>query len=330
MRRLGASRPSARPPRRRPRRRCAARSRAARAACTAGARRRTRPAARRAGRSRRSGLRPASCDGEAIAPIEADARERRPWQTRRVAMERHIVGLGGGGDTAEQTRLLYEYVLAPDREGAAAAPLRPDRRRGLGRGDRRLLRALPRRRRAQPSLHLSLAAGGPARADPLPGRDLRQRRQHREHARDLADARHRRAPARGLGERGRALRRERRDDLLVRGGRHRLVRPAARAAWTASASWPAAPARTTTARSSAGRATASSSTAGFPEGIAADDGVGLHYVGTELREVVTCRPGAAAYRVTRDGEEKLPTRQLRLAARRERRVERAAGRLSSL
>ena len=39
---------------------------------------------------------------------------------------------------------------------------------------------------------------------------------------------------------------------------------------------------------------------GFPEGIAADDGVGLHYVGTELREVVTCRPGAAAYRVTRE------------------------------
>src|SRR5262245_49233674 len=44
---------------------------------------------------------------------------------------------------------------------------------------------------------------------------------------------------------------------------------------------------------------------GFPEGIAADDGVGLHYVGTELRQVVTCRPGAAAYRVTRAGEELL-------------------------
>ena len=44
---------------------------------------------------------------------------------------------------------------------------------------------------------------------------------------------------------------------------------------------------------------------GFPEGIAADDGVGLHYVGTELREVVSCRPGATAYRVTRDGEERL-------------------------
>jgi peptidase E len=49
---------------------------------------------------------------------------------------------------------------------------------------------------------------------------------------------------------------------------------------------------------------------GFPEGIAADDGVGLHYVGTELAEVVTCRPGATAYRVTRDGEERLDAREL--------------------
>ena len=47
---------------------------------------------------------------------------------------------------------------------------------------------------------------------------------------------------------------------------------------------------------------------GFPEGVAAEDGVGLHYVGTELREVVTCRPGATAYRVTHDGDEPLETR----------------------
>jgi dipeptidase E len=45
--------------------------------------------------------------------------------------------------------------------------------------------------------------------------------------------------------------------------------------------------------------------AGFPAGVAADDGVGLHYLGTELHEVVTCRPGATAYRVTRAGEERL-------------------------
>ena len=33
---------------------------------------------------------------------------------------------------------------------------------------------------------------------------------------------------------------------------------------------------------------------GFPAGVAADDGVALHYEGTEPREAVTCRPGAAA------------------------------------
>src|ERR1700756_2660982 len=37
---------------------------------------------------------------------------------------------------------------------------------------------------------------------------------------------------------------------------------------------------------------------GFPPGVAADDGVALHYDGSELVEAVTCRPGAAAYRVS--------------------------------
>jgi dipeptidase E len=49
---------------------------------------------------------------------------------------------------------------------------------------------------------------------------------------------------------------------------------------------------------------------GFAEGLAADDGVGLHFVGTDLHEVVTCRPGAAAYRVTRDGEARIDARLL--------------------
>ena len=50
--------------------------------------------------------------------------------------------------------------------------------------------------------------------------------------------------------------------------------------------------------------------AGLPAGIAADDGVGLHYAGTELVEVVTCRPGASAYLVGPDGEEPLAARLL--------------------
>ena len=36
---------------------------------------------------------------------------------------------------------------------------------------------------------------------------------------------------------------------------------------------------------------------GFPAGYAADAGVGLHFVGDELREVVACRPDTTAYRV---------------------------------
>src|SRR5439155_6484547 len=49
---------------------------------------------------------------------------------------------------------------------------------------------------------------------------------------------------------------------------------------------------------------------GFPAGYAADDGVGLHFVGTELAEVVSARPGAQAYRVGSSGETALPTRSL--------------------
>jgi dipeptidase E len=49
---------------------------------------------------------------------------------------------------------------------------------------------------------------------------------------------------------------------------------------------------------------------GLPAGVAADDDVALHYVGTELRDVVTSRDGAGAYRVSADGEEALAARLL--------------------
>ncbi|HWH30174.1 MAG TPA: peptidase E [Mycobacteriales bacterium] len=42
-----------------------------------------------------------------------------------------------------------------------------------------------------------------------------------------------------------------------------------------------------------------------PPGTATDDGVGLHYAGTELSAVVSDRGGAAAYRVDRDGETRI-------------------------
>jgi dipeptidase E len=50
---------------------------------------------------------------------------------------------------------------------------------------------------------------------------------------------------------------------------------------------------------------------GLAPGVAADDDVALHYTGTELREVVTSREGAAAYRVGPGGERMLETTLLR-------------------
>jgi dipeptidase E len=47
---------------------------------------------------------------------------------------------------------------------------------------------------------------------------------------------------------------------------------------------------------------------GFPAGLAADDGVGLHFEGTELVEVVSVRPDATGYRVGPDGEQTLEAR----------------------
>jgi dipeptidase E len=49
---------------------------------------------------------------------------------------------------------------------------------------------------------------------------------------------------------------------------------------------------------------------GFPPGYAADDCVALRFSGTELAEVVSARPDAAAYRVTADGEHAIEPRLL--------------------
>jgi peptidase E len=48
----------------------------------------------------------------------------------------------------------------------------------------------------------------------------------------------------------------------------------------------------------------------LPPGLAADDSVGLHFVGTELAEVVTAVSGSTAYRVDGDGETRLDARLL--------------------
>ena len=49
---------------------------------------------------------------------------------------------------------------------------------------------------------------------------------------------------------------------------------------------------------------------GFPPGYAADDDAALHFLGTELHEVVAARPGASAYRVEPSGETPLEPRLL--------------------
>ena len=49
---------------------------------------------------------------------------------------------------------------------------------------------------------------------------------------------------------------------------------------------------------------------GFPPGVAADDSVGLHYVGTELRSVVSAREGSRAYRVQPGNETPIEPRLL--------------------
>ena len=50
---------------------------------------------------------------------------------------------------------------------------------------------------------------------------------------------------------------------------------------------------------------------GLPPGIALDDAVAAHYVGTELREIVTTRPDAGAYTIGRTGEQPLSVRRIR-------------------
>jgi peptidase E len=49
---------------------------------------------------------------------------------------------------------------------------------------------------------------------------------------------------------------------------------------------------------------------GFPPGLALDDAAAARYSGTELVEVVASRPGAAGWRVSADGEERIEPRLL--------------------
>ena len=224
--------------------------------------------------------------------------------------EPQIVGIGGGGDTPEQTRTLLRHVLSLT--GKERPRVRP-RADGDGDAPEGIVWGYERLGRLCDLSHV--------RFFPYPPEDLRELVLAQDAiyvgggnvANMLAIWR-----VHGFGE---ILREAWERGVVLFGvsagmlcwfeaGVHGLVRAPARGA-ARRARLPRGQRVPALRRrgAAAGRATASSSTAGFPEGIAADDGVGLHYVGTELREIVTCRPGATAYRVTRDGEERLDARE---------------------
>jgi peptidase E len=225
-------------------------------------------------------------------------------------VERHIIGLGGGGDTSEQTWLLYDYVLEATGKERPRLLYVPT---AVADSEGAIVEFYERFRGCGELSHL--------RTFPWPPEDLR----------DLVLSQDAIAVSGGNTANMLALWRVHGIDALLREAWERGI-----VLWGASAGmicWFEAGVTDSFGPRLAGLDClgflAGSACphydgeeqrrpryrelvdGGFPEGIAADDGVALHYVGTELREVVTCRPGAAAFRVTRDGEERLEARELR-------------------
>ena len=144
---------------------------------------------------------------------------------------RRIVAMGGGGFSSPARRPVARPLRARGRARAAPAHLPAAHRRRRRRGaDPALLRRLP-----APALRADAPVAVPARRGAgrrgvgaaRPGRALRRRRQHAQPAGGVARPRRRRDPARGLGARHRAVRDQRRVDVLVRGRRDHVVRGAA-------------------------------------------------------------------------------------------------------
>ena len=210
--------------------------------------------------------------------------------------------MGGGGFSMEPDNPLLDDHVLDARPGRPAG--------GIGRGSASWRRpvvtsptyianfydAFARRAGGEPPLAVRpdrrRHRGLPAR----PGRRLRRRRQHGEHARDLARPRRRSGAAAGLGggdRHDRACRPDRcagsRPGRPIRSGR------AWRRCRAGSASCRAATPRTTTARRPGGRTTSGWSAEGvLPAGYAADDGAALVFHGGGARRgrrVATGRAG---------------------------------------
>ena len=207
------------------------------------------------------------------------------------AISGHILAMGGGA--SYRTRIEDPARLAA-RRGRGSAFADGGGAAARSSSDRSTTRSGPRLP-ADPSRAVR-NAGGSGSTGRSAGRDLCRRRQHREHARDLARARRRRRPARGLGARRRPRRLERRCELLVRGLRHRLLRPApARARRRARLSGRELLPPLRRRAGAAPDLHAAVRDGVLTPGYAADDDAAFHFEGTELREVVSQREGARGY-----------------------------------
>jgi peptidase E len=223
--------------------------------------------------------------------------------------DRHIVGLGGGGDTPEQTQLLYDYVLAltgKDRPRLLFVPT------AVGDRDDDIVMFYERFARRAELSHLKMFPWPPA------------------HMRELILSQDAIGVSGGNTANMLAIWKVHGIDVLMREAWEQGV-----ILWGASAGMICWFEHGIT--DSFGPELAAMDCLGFlpgsacphydgeaqrrpryrelvdgglAEGIAADDGVAVHYVGTEIAEIVTCRPGTAAYRVTTADEERLAVREL--------------------
>ena len=195
----------------------------------------------------------------------------------------HVLGLARGA------RVLYVPTAANEEPGRALE----------------LVRAAPRRRCELTPLVLPLAAGRSPRADARARRRDRVRGGNTANMLAIWRVHGFDAILREAWESGVLLTRlERRDDLLVRGRRHRLVRAAARR----DARRPRLPAgqRVPALRrrgAAAAGLPASSCATGSRPGSRSTTRAGAHYVGAELHEVVASRRARAATASAPDGRE---------------------------
>src|SRR6185369_2033303 len=216
---------------------------------------------------------------------------------------RHLVGRCGA-DPAPG------LLARPDRRRAAARAGRADRgrRRRRAHAEHRLAAHTPGRGVVR--VVLPLAAGGRAGTRVAAGRDLRLRREHGQRAGDLAGARLRRDPARGVG-----------GGIVLAGWSAGML------CWFEAGVTDSFGPQLEGMRDGLGFLPGSACPhydgegerrpvytrlirEGFPPGVAADDCVALRFDGTGLAETVTSRAGSRAYRVSAEGEEPIDARLL--------------------